>query len=139
MVKVFLQEPADAVFGSRFLAGDYRRVLFFRHEYKPSKSGTRPAASSLFYNADFYSNAAGMRELSLSFPPVRPLYFLSFPKVSRFYYCRQRRNIGWLLPKYILFVRSCNWLFVREIYSICLFIFTDIISLTRLFCFAKCA
>ena len=32
MVKVFLQEPADAVFGSRFLAGDYRRVLFFRHE-----------------------------------------------------------------------------------------------------------
>jgi glycosyltransferase involved in cell wall biosynthesis len=32
MVKVFLQEPADAVFGSRFVAGDYRRVLFFRHE-----------------------------------------------------------------------------------------------------------
>ena len=32
MVKVFLQEPADAVFGSRFLAGEYRRVLFFRHE-----------------------------------------------------------------------------------------------------------
>jgi 2-polyprenyl-3-methyl-5-hydroxy-6-metoxy-1,4-benzoquinol methylase len=32
MIKVFLQEPADAVFGSRFLAGDYRRVLFFRHE-----------------------------------------------------------------------------------------------------------
>jgi glycosyltransferase involved in cell wall biosynthesis len=32
MAKVFLQEPADAVFGSRFLAGDYRRVLFFRHE-----------------------------------------------------------------------------------------------------------
>ncbi len=32
MSQVFLQEPADAVFGSRFLAGDYRRVLFFRHE-----------------------------------------------------------------------------------------------------------
>jgi glycosyltransferase involved in cell wall biosynthesis len=32
MVAVFLQEPADAVFGSRFLAGEYRRVLFFRHE-----------------------------------------------------------------------------------------------------------
>ena len=32
MANVFLQEPADAVFGSRFLAGDYRRVLFFRHE-----------------------------------------------------------------------------------------------------------
>jgi len=32
MAKVFLQEPADAVFGSRFLAGDYRRILFFRHE-----------------------------------------------------------------------------------------------------------
>ena len=32
MVKVFLQEPADAVFGSRFLASEYRRVLFFRHE-----------------------------------------------------------------------------------------------------------
>lgn len=32
MARVFLQEPADAVFGSRFLAGEYRRVLFFRHE-----------------------------------------------------------------------------------------------------------
>ncbi len=32
MAKVFLQEPADAVFGSRFLASEYRRVLFFRHE-----------------------------------------------------------------------------------------------------------
>jgi glycosyltransferase involved in cell wall biosynthesis len=32
MAKVFLQEPADAVFGSRFLTGEYRRVLFFRHE-----------------------------------------------------------------------------------------------------------
>jgi glycosyltransferase involved in cell wall biosynthesis len=32
MAKVFLQEPADAVYGSRFLASEYRRVLFFRHE-----------------------------------------------------------------------------------------------------------
>src|SRR5258706_1356533 len=32
MVQVFLDEQADAVFGSRFLAGEYRRVLFFRHE-----------------------------------------------------------------------------------------------------------
>ncbi len=32
MVKVFLEEEADAVFGSRFLASEYRRVLFFRHE-----------------------------------------------------------------------------------------------------------
>jgi len=32
MVQVFLAEEADAVFGSRFLAGEYRRVLFFRHE-----------------------------------------------------------------------------------------------------------
>ena len=32
MVEVFLNEQADAVFGSRFLAGEYRRVLFFRHE-----------------------------------------------------------------------------------------------------------
>ena len=32
MVQVFLAEEADAVFGSRFLASDYRRVLFFRHE-----------------------------------------------------------------------------------------------------------
>ena len=32
MARVFLQEPADAVYGSRFLAGEYRRVLFFRHE-----------------------------------------------------------------------------------------------------------
>jgi glycosyltransferase involved in cell wall biosynthesis len=32
MVKVFLAEQADAVFGSRFLASEYRRVLFFRHE-----------------------------------------------------------------------------------------------------------
>jgi glycosyltransferase involved in cell wall biosynthesis len=32
MVHVFLVEQADAVFGSRFLASEYRRVLFFRHE-----------------------------------------------------------------------------------------------------------
>ncbi|HLJ15264.1 MAG TPA: bifunctional glycosyltransferase/class I SAM-dependent methyltransferase [Bryobacteraceae bacterium] len=32
MTRVFLQEPADAVYGSRFLASEYRRVLFFRHE-----------------------------------------------------------------------------------------------------------
>jgi glycosyltransferase involved in cell wall biosynthesis len=32
MVQVFLSEQADAVFGSRFLASEYRRVLFFRHE-----------------------------------------------------------------------------------------------------------
>src|ERR1700688_3039845 len=32
MVEVFLAEQADAVFGSRFLASEYRRVLFFRHE-----------------------------------------------------------------------------------------------------------
>src|SRR5437762_6816330 len=32
MVQVLLDEQADAVFGSRFLASEYRRVLFFRHE-----------------------------------------------------------------------------------------------------------
>jgi glycosyltransferase involved in cell wall biosynthesis len=32
MVRIFLEEQADAVFGSRFLASEYRRVLFFRHE-----------------------------------------------------------------------------------------------------------
>jgi glycosyltransferase involved in cell wall biosynthesis len=32
MSNVFLQEQADAVFGSRFLAAEYRRVLYFRHE-----------------------------------------------------------------------------------------------------------
>ena len=32
MVQVFLEEQADAVFGSRFLASEYRRVLFFRHQ-----------------------------------------------------------------------------------------------------------
>jgi glycosyltransferase involved in cell wall biosynthesis len=32
MVQVFVSEGADAVFGSRFLASEYRRVLFFRHE-----------------------------------------------------------------------------------------------------------
>jgi len=32
LVNVFLAEEADAVFGSRFLSSDYRRVLFFRHE-----------------------------------------------------------------------------------------------------------
>jgi glycosyltransferase involved in cell wall biosynthesis/phospholipid N-methyltransferase len=31
MVEVFLYEDADAVFGSRFLPGGYRRALFFRH------------------------------------------------------------------------------------------------------------
>ncbi len=32
MVQVFLEEHADAVFGSRFLSSEYRRVLFFRHQ-----------------------------------------------------------------------------------------------------------
>lgn len=32
LVHVFLDEQADAVFGSRFLASEYRRVLFFRHQ-----------------------------------------------------------------------------------------------------------
>ena len=32
MIQVFAAEQADAVFGSRFLASDYRRVLFFRHQ-----------------------------------------------------------------------------------------------------------
>lgn len=32
MVQVFTEEQADAVFGSRFLASEYRRVLFFRHQ-----------------------------------------------------------------------------------------------------------
>lgn len=31
MVPIFLEEEADAVFGSRFLASRFRRVLFFRH------------------------------------------------------------------------------------------------------------
>ncbi|HEV3481461.1 MAG TPA: bifunctional glycosyltransferase/class I SAM-dependent methyltransferase [Candidatus Acidoferrales bacterium] len=31
MVDVFLAEDADAVFGSRFMAGGYKRALFFRH------------------------------------------------------------------------------------------------------------
>jgi glycosyltransferase involved in cell wall biosynthesis len=32
MVQVFLAEDSDAVFGSRFLSSEYRRVLFFRHQ-----------------------------------------------------------------------------------------------------------
>ena len=32
LVQVFQDEQADAVFGSRFLASEYRRVLFFRHQ-----------------------------------------------------------------------------------------------------------
>lgn len=31
MIPLFLNERADAVFGSRFAAGEYKRVLFFRH------------------------------------------------------------------------------------------------------------
>jgi SAM-dependent methyltransferase len=31
MVEVFLCEEADAVFGSRFMSGGYKRALFFRH------------------------------------------------------------------------------------------------------------
>jgi len=31
MLPLFLKEDADAVFGSRFLSSDFRRVLFFRH------------------------------------------------------------------------------------------------------------
>lgn len=32
IVRVFLQEDADAVFGSRFQSGAYRRVLYFHHQ-----------------------------------------------------------------------------------------------------------
>jgi glycosyltransferase involved in cell wall biosynthesis len=32
MIEIFLREDADAVFGSRFMSGGYRRALFFRHE-----------------------------------------------------------------------------------------------------------
>ncbi len=32
IVKVFLAEDADAVFGSRFLSGPYRRILYFHHQ-----------------------------------------------------------------------------------------------------------
>jgi glycosyltransferase involved in cell wall biosynthesis len=32
IVKVFVDESADAVFGSRFAGGEVRRVLFYRHE-----------------------------------------------------------------------------------------------------------
>jgi glycosyltransferase involved in cell wall biosynthesis len=32
IVQVFIDEEADAVFGSRFASGEVRRVLFFRHE-----------------------------------------------------------------------------------------------------------
>ncbi len=31
MVPLFLEQQADAVFGSRFLSSDFRRVLFYRH------------------------------------------------------------------------------------------------------------
>ena len=31
MVELFLFEDADAVFGSRFMPGGYKRALFFRH------------------------------------------------------------------------------------------------------------
>src|ERR1700678_60065 len=31
MVELFLNEDADAVFGSRFMSGGYKRALFFRH------------------------------------------------------------------------------------------------------------
>jgi glycosyltransferase involved in cell wall biosynthesis/precorrin-6B methylase 2 len=31
MIPLFLEQDADAVFGSRFLAGEFRRVLFYRH------------------------------------------------------------------------------------------------------------
>ena len=32
IVKVFVQEEADAVYGSRFAGGELRRILFYRHE-----------------------------------------------------------------------------------------------------------
>jgi glycosyltransferase involved in cell wall biosynthesis len=32
LVQVFIDEPADAVFGSRFAGGEVRRVLFYKHQ-----------------------------------------------------------------------------------------------------------
>ena len=31
IVRVFIEEDADAVYGSRFAGGEVRRALFFRH------------------------------------------------------------------------------------------------------------
>jgi glycosyltransferase involved in cell wall biosynthesis len=73
MVRVFLEEEADAVFGSRFLAAEYRRVLFFRHQL-----GNR----FLTLLCNFVSDL-NLTDMETCYKMVRTDLFKSIPLVGR--------------------------------------------------------
>jgi len=73
MANVFFQEHADAVFGSRFLAGEYRRVLFFRHEI-----GNR----LLTLMSNIVSDL-NLTDMETCYKMVRTAFLKSIPLVSR--------------------------------------------------------
>jgi glycosyltransferase involved in cell wall biosynthesis len=73
MVRVFLEEQADAVFGSRFLTSEYRRVLLFRHEI-----GNR----LLTIMSDLVSDL-NLTDMETCYKMVRTELLKSIPLVSR--------------------------------------------------------
>ncbi|MEZ5290840.1 MAG: bifunctional glycosyltransferase/class I SAM-dependent methyltransferase [Vicinamibacterales bacterium] len=72
IVKVFVEEGADAVFGSRFAGGESRRVLLFRHEL-----GNR----FLTFLCNLVSNL-NVTDMETCYKAVRTELFKSIPIVS---------------------------------------------------------
>ncbi len=72
MVKVFVEEGADAVFGSRFAGGEARRALLFRHEL-----GNR----LLTFLTNLITNV-NLTDMETCYKAVRTSLFRSIPIVS---------------------------------------------------------
>ena len=72
MIKVFRDEEADAVFGSRFAGGDVRRALLFRHEL-----GNR----LLTFLTNLFSNL-NLTDMETCYKAVRTSLLRSIPLVS---------------------------------------------------------
>jgi glycosyltransferase involved in cell wall biosynthesis len=72
MVRVFVEEGADAVFGSRFAGGESRRALLFRHEL-----GNR----FLTFLTNLVSNV-NLTDMETCYKAVRTSLFRSIPIVS---------------------------------------------------------
>lgn len=73
MIPLFLEQGADAVFGSRFLAGEFRRVLFYRHAM---------ANHLLTFLSDFVSDL-NISDMETCYKMVRTDLFRSIPLESR--------------------------------------------------------
>jgi glycosyltransferase involved in cell wall biosynthesis len=73
MVPLFVAEGADAVFGSRFLAGEFKRALFFKHEL---------GNKLLTFLCNFASDL-NLTDMETCYKMVRTDLLRSIPLVSR--------------------------------------------------------